>query len=138
MDEKLKATLSDALDKQAGDNPVLTAVKDFIFYIIAAGNHIDVAAELIAEKKTVREAFDAAADQARDMAVRNCACVEDKTVYAWVAEFLGLKGCITEEEIAAYCIGERTGNAVATETPKAPETENSSVSLDLGLDNLFD
>lgn len=138
MTEELKQKLSEALSKQAGDNPVLTAVKNFIFYIITAGNHIDVAAELIAEKKTVREAFDAAADQARDMAVQNCACVEDKTVYSWVAEFLGLKGCISEEEIAAYCIGERTGNAVAADTPKAPETENNSVSLDLGLDNLFD
>ena len=138
MTEELKQKLSEALSKQAGDNPDLTDVKDFIFYIIIAGNHFDVAAELIAEKKTVREALEAAADRARNMAEENWVRVRDETVYVWIAEFLGLKGCISEEEIAAYCIGERTGNAVAAETPKAPETENSSVLLDLGLDNLFD
>ena len=125
--DKLRADLTE----QAGTYPARKEIADYIFALIDQGNHVDIANEISTKKKTVGDAYDFARDKARELAVDGCAVVEDCMVVDWTAEYLGINTWNTSAVL--------TGEPPRSGTPeKAPETVKNSVSLDLGLDDLFD
>ena len=125
--DKLRADLTE----QAGTYPARKKIADYMFALIDQGNHIDIAAEFGTGKKTVDAAYDFIQDKARKLAVDGCAVVEGCMVVDWTAEYLGVGTWNTSAVL--------TGEPPRSGTPeKAPETTKNSVSLDLGLDDLFD
>lgn len=140
IENELTKKLREELDKQAGKNPFYKKIADFIYHAVTAGNHIDVMNDITCGKYTVEGAFEAAQEVAEENNAENARCVvlDDPDVYGIAAEYFGLKDCISGEEIKAYCVAELTGEPVGNTPEKSPETTKNSVSLDLGLDSLFD
>lgn len=131
MVENIRNQLRADLTEQAGTYPARKKIADYMFALIDQGNHIDIALEINSKKKTVEDAYDFAQDKARKLAVDGCAVVEDSMVVDWTAEYLGVGSWNT--------IAVLGGETPRSGTPeKAPETVKNSVSLDLGLDDLFD
>lgn len=137
IENELTKNLREELDKQAGENPFYKHIADFIYHAVTTGNHIDVMNDIAGGKYTVEGAFEAAQEVAEENSAKNarCAVLDAPTVYGIVAEYLGLKDCISGEEIKAYCVEELTGE---TTPEKSPKPTKNSVPLDLGLDSLFD
>ena len=131
MVENIKNQLRADLTEQAGTYPARKKIADYMFALIDQGNHIDIATEIGTKKKSVEDAYDFIQDKARKLAVDGCAVVEDSMVVDWAAEYLGVGTWNTSAVL--------TGEPPRSGTPeKAPEPAKNSVSLDLGLDDLFD
>lgn len=138
LNNALTKKLREELDKQAGENPFYKHIADFIYHAVTTGNHIDIINEITGGKYTVEGAFEAAqevAEEQNSAEKTHCAVLDPPTVYGIVAEYIGLKDCISGEEVKAYCIGELTGESVPENVPEPAKT---SASLDLGIDSLFD
>lgn len=126
--EQLKAKL---YEKAGADRP-LRKVADFMIWALENGNHADITSEKLKDKDPLGSCMGAVKAKAQKHANGGCAMIAEPEVFEWVAEWLGLKDCLSREEIEKYCSGE-----AALPAASAQEEPPKSSGLDLGLDDLF-
>lgn len=132
MESKITTQLKDKLYEKAGADMPLRKVAEFIIWALESGNHEDITSEKLKDKDPLRLCMGAVKAKAQKHANGGCAMIAEPEVFEWVAEWLGLKDCLSREEIEKYCSGEAALPAApAQEEPPKP------AGLDLGLDDLF-